>query len=66
MKKQIDSWVNNNLFLWQYWEEVSHNGNWEREDKTEVEVISLANYYEGRYDMALNIKELAIKEGTYG
>ena len=65
MKKQIDSWVNNNHLLWQFWQQVVYDGTWGFQDKTEEEAKNLDNYYEGCYDMALNARELIMKEGLY-
>lgn len=53
---QVKAWIDNNKSLWEFWQTVVDKDTHEMNGKTKLEAIALANYYEGRYDMACNFK----------
>lgn len=56
--KQVKAWIDNNKQLWEFWDTVVKCEQYELQNKTLEEAIALANYYEGRYDMACNFMSI--------
>lgn len=53
---QVKAWIDDNRNLWEFWQTVVDKDTHEMNGKTKLEAVALANYYEGRYDMACNFK----------
>lgn len=59
---QVKAWIDNNKALMVFWQTVVTNESHHLQNKTREEAIALANYYEGRYDMACNFMEILEEE----
>ena len=60
--EQVKAWINNNHQQWEFWKTVVAMGTYAPLNKTKEQAEALANYYEGRYDMACNFREILENE----
>ncbi len=58
MEKQIEAWIKNNLDLMNFWVRVAETKTWGLHNRTESEARALASYFEGRYDLAIEARQL--------
>ena len=54
----LQATINKEYDEWQYWSNIYHKESWEKIDKTREDVLVLMNYFEGRYDMACDLRHM--------
>ena len=55
---QVRAWINDNLQQWKFWQQVLSEESYKALGKTREQALALCNYFEGRYDMACNFRQI--------